>query len=154
MGTGWSSLSLYSLSGKTITIFFMVSPYQENNRSCKTHLLPGLGSHILLPPLHWFWSGQVTGPAQVKGQDKWAPLPHKMSSKVTSQKYMEVGGIVVVNFEKSVLESSFQSQFTFLLQTKYTQLIPHSLIPLLGEAQNLVADDLYQVQIQMRYRNS
>ena len=67
---------------------------------------------------------------------------------------MEVGGIVVVNFEKSVLESSFQSQFTFLLQTKYTQLIPRSLIPLLGEAQNLVADDLYQVQIQMRYRNS
>lgn len=77
-----------------------------------------------------------------------------MSSKVTSQKYMEVGGIVVVNFEKSVLESSFQSQFIFLLQTKYTQLIPRSLIPLLGQAQNLVADDLYQAQIQMRYRNS
>ena len=77
-----------------------------------------------------------------------------MSSKVTSQKYMEVDGIVVVNFEKNVLKSSFQSQFTFLLQTKYTQLIPHSLIPLLGQAQNLVADDVYQVQIQMRCRNS
>lgn len=67
---------------------------------------------------------------------------------------MGVRGIVLAIFENNLLKSSPQSQFTFLLQAKYIQLVPDSLIPLLYQAQNLVAHDLYQVHIEMRYRNS
>ena len=121
----------------------------------QSYLVPKLGSHIVLPTsTAFFWSRQVIGPAQVKGEEKWTPLPREMSSKITFQMDVEVRGIVLAIFENNLLKSSPQSQFTFLLQAKYIQLVPHSLIPLLYQAQNLVAHDLYQVHIQIRYRNS
>lgn len=52
----------------------------------------------------------------------------QLSSKVTFQEDMEVRGMFVAFFGNSLLKSFLWSQFTFLLDAKYTQLVGHIIV--------------------------
>lgn len=155
MGTVWSSVSLYSLSGKTITIFvsWCLPTKKIKNRSCKSTYC--LGLEVTYCYLHSIVFGQGKSQGQPKLRDRINGLhfPMKWAAKSHLRSTWRLMGLLWSTLKKMFL-SPLSSHNSLLLQTKYTQLIPHSLIPLLGQAQNLVADDVYQVQIQMRCRNS
>ena len=70
MGTVWSSLSLYSLSGKTITIFvsWCLPTKKIKNRSCKSTYC--LGLEVTYCYLHSIVFGQGKSQGQPKSRDR------------------------------------------------------------------------------------